>query len=82
MENLHKPEGKTHISIYFIIILLPFLLLYWMIPFVSNLTIGNDYPLYSIQWQMELLFSIKTGSFPLYAPGFAFANSRRFLRDS
>jgi hypothetical protein len=75
MENHHKPEEKTPLSIYFIIIILPFLLLYWMVPFVSNLIIGNDYPLYSIQWQMELLFSIKTGSFPLYAPGFAFGHS-------
>lgn len=69
------PENKTHPAIYFIITVLPFLLLYWMMPFVSNLTIGNDYPIYSIQWQMELLFSIKTGSFPLYVPGFAFGHS-------
>jgi hypothetical protein len=75
MENILKPEEKTPFSIYVIILLLPFLLLYWMIPFVSSLTIGNDYPIYSIQWQMELLFSIKTGSFPLYAPGFAFGHS-------
>ena len=75
MENIRKPEEKTSLSIYPIIIILPFLIFYWMIPFVSNLTIGNDYQLYSIQWQMELLFSIRTGSFPIYAPGFAFGHS-------
>lgn len=73
--TLSPSEKERSLFIYPIIILLPFLLFYWMVPFVANLTIGNDYPLYSIQWQMELLFSIKTGSFPLYAPGFAFGHS-------
>jgi hypothetical protein len=46
-----------------------------MVPFVTGLTIGNDYDEYSIQNQMEMLFSIKTGSFPLYAPGYALGHS-------
>lgn len=52
---------------------------YWMVPFVTDLTIGNDYDEYSIQNQMELLFSIKTGSFPLYAPGYALGHSSSAL---
>jgi hypothetical protein len=77
--NISTFDNKTHISIYFIIIVLPFLFFYWMIPFASNLTIGNDYQHYSIEWQMELLFSIKSGSFPLYVPGFAFGHSSSTL---
>jgi hypothetical protein len=46
---------------------------------MTDLTIGNDYQRYSIEWQMELLFSIKTGSFPLYVPGFAFGHSSSAL---
>ena len=44
-------------------------------PFLSDLSIGNDYQSYGIQNQMELLFSIKTGSFPLYSPGYALGHS-------
>ena len=41
---------------------------YWMIPFVSGLTLGSDYINYHIYHHLDLLFSIKSGSFPLYAP--------------
>ena len=54
-----------------IIFILPFLMFLWMIPFISDRTLGNDYPRFSINHQMELMFSLKTGSFPLYVPGFA-----------
>ena len=50
---------------------LPFLMLHWMLPFVSDVTIGNDYIDYPIDHQLELMFALKTGSFPLYIPGFA-----------
>lgn len=50
-----------------------------MVPFVTDLTIGNDYDEYSIQNQMEMLFSIKTGSFPLYVPGYALGHSSSAL---
>ena len=46
-----------------------------MLPFLSNVTIGNDYLAFPIKNQMELLFSIRTGSFPLYLPGFASGHS-------
>lgn len=50
--------------------MLPFLMFHWMLPFISDWTLGNDYQYYSIQEQMELMFSLKTGSFPLYVPGY------------
>ena len=49
-------------------LLAPLLTLYWLCPFFSSLTLGNDYPLFSIGAQMQLLFSIKLGTFPLYFP--------------
>jgi hypothetical protein len=51
-------------------VLLPFLTLYWMVPFAGKYTIGNDYLNYWINNQMFLRFSISNGTFPLYAPGF------------
>jgi hypothetical protein len=77
--KLPSSQDKSHPATYIIIIILPFLLLYWMVPFVTDLTIGNDYDEYSIQNQMELLFSIKTGSFPLYSPGYALGHSSSAL---
>jgi len=68
-------QSKSSFLIYLLIIFLPFLVLYWLVPFLSNLTIGNDYQGYGIRNQMELLFSIKTGSFPLYSPGYALGQS-------
>lgn len=53
------------------ILTLPFVLFLWMLPFLSDWTLGNDYAIWPIQHQMELLFSLKMGSFPLYVPGFA-----------
>ncbi len=61
------------------IILLPFVIFFWMIPFVSDTTLGNDYPRYSVWHQMELMFSLKMGSFPLYVPGFAGGQSASAL---
>jgi hypothetical protein len=52
------------------ILILPFLIFYWLVPFVSKYTIGNDYLDYWIEMQLFLRFSIKNGTFPLYAPGF------------
>lgn len=63
--------GKTHFSVYLAIIILPFLMFYWMLPFVSDMTMGSDYLRYAFSQQIELLFSLKTGSFPLYVPGFS-----------
>jgi hypothetical protein len=56
---------------YAVFLFLPFLMFHWMLPFVSGSTLGNDYVLFPIQHQLELMFSLKSGSFPLYIPGFA-----------
>ena len=50
-----------------------------MLPFISGWTLGNDYPCYSIQEQMELMFSLKTGAFPLYTPGYVGGQSASAL---
>lgn len=61
------------------ICVLPFGVFYWLIPFWSDRTIGNDYPTFSIQNQMEAQYSLVQGSFPLYAPGFAGGRSAAAL---
>lgn len=71
-------EKSSHI-VQALIIVLPFVLFYWMIPFVATQSIGNDYQTVSLRYQMELLFSIKNGSFPLYVPGFALGQSSSAL---
>jgi hypothetical protein len=63
----------------FLIIAMPFIMFHSTIPFLSDSVIGSDYLLYPIRYQMELLFSIKTGSFPLYVPGFASGHSAAAL---
>jgi len=58
-----------------IIALLPFVLLAWLVPAFSNLTIGNDYVVYSIENQLELQLALRHGTFPLFDPGFAAGSS-------
>ena len=70
---------KNNISKYAVFIFLPFFIFHWMLPFVSEWTLGNDYVLFPIHHQLELMFSIKTGSFPLYIPGFAGGQSASAL---
>jgi len=60
-------------------LILPFVFLFWLCPFVSPWTLGNDYPMFPIQHQLELMFSIKTGSFPLFVPGFSGGQSSSAL---
>jgi len=75
-----KPEMTSSVKsqsinlLYCLILILPFILLYWMVPFMSDLGPSADYQLL-IKEQMELLFSLKTGTFPLYVPGYHFGNS-------
>lgn len=59
--------------------MLPFIALYWLTPLYGKLTIDNDYPIYSIQQQMELQYSLVHGSFPLFSPGFAGGRSSAAL---
>jgi hypothetical protein len=62
---------RTVLLSYTAIIIMPFVIFCWMLPFVSNLTLGNDYQGFAINHQLELMFSIQSGTFPLYVPGFA-----------
>ena len=52
------------------ILLLPFLIFFWQVPFIGNQTLGNDY-LPVCQTQLELQYSLKHGTFPLFIPGLA-----------
>ena len=58
---------------------LPFLVFYWQVPFLADRTIGNDYVAFPIYQQMELQYSLKHGSFPLYVPGYAGGQSSAAL---
>ena len=73
-----RPEVRLRL-LRVLICLLPFVALYWLLPVVSDLTIGNDYGVYSIEQQMELQYSLAHGSFPLYSPGFAGGRSSAAL---
>lgn len=77
--NFTSNEMTSTLLYCFFIIIMPFLLFYSIIPFLSSLTMSSDYLLFSIKYQMELLFSLKTGTFPLYVPGFAAGHSSSAL---
>ena len=62
-----------------LLVILPFGVFFWLTPFLGKLTLGNDYPVYSIWWQLELQYSLHHGTFPLYAPGFAGGQSASAL---
>lgn len=71
---LSKLKTKSFLSkslVYMLIMLLPFFVFYWQVPFLSNQTIGQDYNIHSIAQQMELQYSLEHGSFPLYVRGYA-----------
>lgn len=81
---MHKSDNSlidnSHSAvIHWLIVLLPFVLLFWMMPFAADLTISKDYPLHPITEKIELQFSLKTGSFPLYAPGYHLGHSSTAL---
>jgi len=48
---------------------MPWIVFFWLVPGFSSLTIGNDYPVFSILAQIDILYSFKTGAFPLIVPG-------------
>lgn len=52
-------------------LVLPFAVFAHVLPFASGRTLGSDYLLYSVPQQLVLQFSLATGTFPLYLPGFA-----------
>ena len=74
-------SGNAAVFITFVFIL-PFAFMFWLCPFISPWTLGNDYAMFPIQHQLELMFSIKNGSFPLFVPGFSGGQSSSALRVS
>ncbi|MFA5261108.1 MAG: hypothetical protein WC450_07780, partial [Candidatus Omnitrophota bacterium] len=70
----NHPAIKTRF-LYLAILFLPFFMFYWIAPWASKQTIGNDYCFFPIQNQLYMLFSLKTGSFPLFIPGFFIGHS-------
>lgn len=68
-KSIVSPWAKRVVPIS--ILVLPFFILYWLVPFVGRRSIGGDYLSYWIQQQLYLQFCIRSGTFPLYAPGFA-----------
>ena len=82
-EKSDRKGGKralpARIGLYLFVLLLPFGVFYWLTPFGTDLTIGNDYVVFPIQQQIELQYSLEHGSFPLYSPGFAEGRSSAAL---
>lgn len=63
------------LAVWLLFLSTPLLIFDWMFPFVSHTTIGNDYLIYSPQAQIDLMWSVWKGTFPLYMPGFAAGHS-------
>lgn len=78
MLKIHIRHSKKFL-LYSFIMLLPFLVFYWQVPFLGGLSIGNDYITFPIKYQMELMYSLVNGCFPLYIPGFAGGQSAAAL---
>ncbi len=56
---------------YILAMALPFAVMSWLAPGIGSRTIGNDYVSFPISHQMELMYALEKGEFPLYSPGFA-----------
>jgi hypothetical protein len=70
---------RTHWGWWLAVAATPILVFGSIAPFVSGLTLGNDYPQFHISHQMELQFALLSGVFPLYVPGFAGGHSAAAL---
>lgn len=60
-----------NIVFFAVMILMPFFMLSNIVPFVSDVTLGEDYTKVYMRQQMEMMFALKTGSFPLFISDFA-----------
>ncbi|MDA1096307.1 MAG: hypothetical protein O3B84_03515 [Chloroflexi bacterium] len=63
-------------------LVMPFLVFYWLCPVDDGLVIGNDYTAYCIPQQLEAMFSLRNGSFPLFIPDFWYGQSLAALTQS
>ena len=69
----------NRLGVYVFILLLPFGVFYWQAPFLGDLVLGNDYGAFPIQQQLELHYSLKHGTFPLYVHGYGGGHSAAAL---
>jgi len=70
MFNFVSPQPKK-ILIFVFFLILPFVIFWYQLPYISDWSIGNDYVApHQLYIQMEPLFSIRMGSFPIHVPGF------------
>jgi hypothetical protein len=53
----------------------PFVMIWRDAPFLGHQTFGNDYTLWSPAPQIEIVWAARSGTFPLYMPGFAIGHS-------
>ena len=63
------------LAVWLLFLSIPFVMLSWLWPFITSRTIGNDYTVYTPGDQLELMWSVWRGTFPLYMPGFAGGHS-------
>lgn len=63
------------IAVWAMFLVLPFAVLWRIVPGISRLTIGNDYTVYPLDGQLELMWAWSKGMFPLYIPGFDGGNT-------
>jgi hypothetical protein len=66
-------------AVWTLFLCVPFAMLSWLVPFVSAQTIGNDYTIFGIGAQIDVMWSVYKGTFPLYMPGFAGGHSTAAL---
>lgn len=50
---------------------LPFAVLFWTAPFLGRTSIGNDYFIFAVPQQLEFMYALRHGVYPLYLPGFS-----------
>lgn len=74
-----RGRGTASVVTVCVILALPFVFFSWSLPFVSDQSVGGDVQRFVMDNQLELMFSVETGSFPLYAPGFAGGNTTSAL---
>ncbi len=65
--------------LFFSFLCIPFVLLWWMAPFIGNKSIGYDHITFTVESQLEMIASLRMGEVPLYIPGLAHGNTASAL---
>lgn len=65
-----KSQLSEHFLKIAVSLFLPMGMFHWLFPFISKTTMGNDYQSFALHKQMDLMFSISNGTFPLFIPGY------------